>query len=760
MDIDIDYDFSHKDEIVAFEAKSNGWDHFAKIQTFTTLSAKEVLRDTTRVAGEPVAVGNKFSSLIPGDNGITLEQAWEMNPDLQEFVQSSPSCQKIWDMALKLEGTKKASSTHACGHIPTPVPCEELFPVSVDAKTGYLVCQYNMTDAERLGNLKKDLLMLRNLTIIDIAQRSVKERYQIDIPLWTDEILNDKEALALIASGNTNGVFQLESPGMKDFMKRLKPSCFEDIIAGVALYRPGPMDYIDTYIKGKRDPSSIEYLTPELEEILAPTYGVIVYQEQVMQIVQKLAGFSMGRADVVRKGMAKKKQHIMDEERPHFIYGDKDLGIDGCVNRGISEQAATAIWDQMVDFAKYAFNKSHAAVYAAISMQTAYLKAHYPKEFASGLLTSVMDKVKKLAVYVNEFRKSKMQILPPDLNSSGMAFTVGGDAIFYGLSAIKNVGKDSLKRILEERDRNGKYVSFSDFMSRNYGSDKKTVESLIKSGALDFTQLTRRSMLESASRLQDGYKKENKMQCEGQMNLFDFFENGSTEREQLKEFSIPLLSEYDEMKLLDYEKEVTGLYISRHPMDMYADVIEKNHIPENISYIPDPETGYVPVYPEKGCVSGIITACKVVYTKKEGKPMAFVELEDQTATVEAVIFPKQYERYKNDLIAERPVIIHGRFDVNDEGFSILAEDLYFLDMKDLCIAFQSLESYRSLQKDLAELVSRYPGKSALELYILDEHRRKIECNKVSVSAESLNAFSYVFGKQRVAAKNCKPILRL
>lgn len=357
-DIDVDYDYSHKDEVIAFEAEDNGKDHFSKIQTFTTMNAKGIVRDIARVAGYPPSVGSKIAGFIPKDPKMTLDKAWELDPELQNYINSDEGLKKLWEIVRKLEGTKKAPSTHACGHIPTPVPCEDLYPVSVDSETGYLVCQYNMSDAEHLGNLKKDLLMLRNLTIIDTAQREIKEKYDVDIPLWTDEILNDKKALELIASGDTNGIFQLESEGMKDFMKKLQPSCFEDIIAGVALYRPGPMDYIPNYIQGKHDPASIQYLTPELEEILQSTYGVIVFQEQVMQIVRKLAGFSMGRADLIRKAMGKKKQEIMDEEAPRFIYGDKELKIDGCVNRGISEDIAQKIWDQMVDFAKYAFNKS------------------------------------------------------------------------------------------------------------------------------------------------------------------------------------------------------------------------------------------------------------------------------------------------------------------------------------------------------------------------------------------------------------------
>lgn len=356
-DIDTDFEFLRKDDVIKEEAEDYGKDHFAKIRTFGSMKAKAVLKSCTKVSGieNHVAVGNKLAKYIVDNHN--LQQEWDMNPELQAYVHSDKRIEKIWEISIKLENTKKSAGTHACGHIPTPVPCEELFPCGLDSETGYLVCEYDMTQAEALGNLKKDLLMLRNLTIIDTAQKEIKRRTGKDIPLWTEDILNNEKALEMISRGDTDGVFQLESDGMKSFMRQLQPSCFEDIIAGVALYRPGPMQYIPDYVKNKHNPKGIKYLTPELEPILASTYGIITYQEQVILIVQKLAGFSMGRADVVRKAMGKKKQYIMDQEKPHFIEGDTSLNIDGCVNRGISVDVAEEVWSQMEDFAKYAFNK-------------------------------------------------------------------------------------------------------------------------------------------------------------------------------------------------------------------------------------------------------------------------------------------------------------------------------------------------------------------------------------------------------------------
>ena len=525
-DIDTDFEYLRKDDVIAAEANDYGYDCFAKIETFGTMLAKNVLKGCTKVSGieNHVAIGAKLANFITGNN--SLKQEWEINPDLQSYVHSDPRLEKIWDISLKLEGTKKSAGTHACGHIPTPVPCEQLFPCRLDSESGLLVCEYDMNQAEHLGNLKKDLLMLRNLTIIDIAQKEIKKRTGKDIPLWDESILNDKKALNMIASGDTDGVFQLESDGMKKFMRQLQPDCFEDIIAGVALYRPGPMDYIPDYIQNKHNPNDIKYITPELESILAPTYGIIVYQEQVMLIVQKLAGFSMGRADVVRKAMGKKKQEIMDQEGPHFINGDKELNIEGCTGRGISEEAAQKIWNQMVDFAKYAFNKSHAAAYAAISMQTAYLKANYPLEFAVGLLTSVMDDSKKLMKYVTSFRQTGVNILPPDVTKSEYGFSIetdddGNESIRFGLFAIKGVGEDVANTIPAERAKQP-YKDIDDFVKRHMSFNRKAFENLAKAGAFDAFGHTRQTLVENFDTMLTSIKTQAKNYDENQLTLFDF----------------------------------------------------------------------------------------------------------------------------------------------------------------------------------------------------------------------------------------------
>lgn len=757
-DIDVDYDYSHKDEVIAFEAESNGWDHFAKIRTFTGMNAKGIIRDVARVAGYPPSIGDRIAKLIPEDPKMTLDKAWESSPELQSLINSDTGYQKLWEIAKKLEGTKKAPSSHACGHIPTPVPCEDLFPVSVDTETGYLVCQYNMTDAEHLGNLKKDLLMLRNLTIIDTAQKSVKKKYGIEIPLWTDEILNDKDALSLISSGDTNGVFQLESDGMKDFMRKLQPTCFEDIIAGVALYRPGPMDYIDDYIRGKHDPSSIKYLTPELESILSSTYGVIVYQEQVMQIVQKLAGFSMGRADLIRKAMGKKKQEIMDEEAPRFIYGDKELGIDGCVNRGISEQIAQKIWDQMVTFAKYAFNKSHAAAYAAIAMQTAYLKAHYALEFAAGLLTSVMDNTKKPAIYIAEYRKNNVKILPPDLNLCTTDFVVVGDSIYYGLAALKNVGLKAVGKIIKEREENGVYASFYDLIKRNPEIDKKMLEALTKAGALDFTGYTRHTLMVSGVNYLSEQKKDSKKQIEGQMSLMDLLNSNNDDTAVLSAVlsnTLMELPEYSEEELLLYEKEAAGIYISKHPIDVYAGLLSKNPVKYSSYFLSDEETGEIPVKEkEEVAVAGIIKSFKIIYTKKKNEPMAFLDVEDSIGITKVVIFHSLYELLKDKIKEDKPVFIRGNASIREDEANLIADCVFFLNEPNqrIWIRFGSLQDFRSNEVLLDKIALWNKGMSLVSVAFNDKKHTMPLNLHMSSDQKAINELKDAFGAMNVLVR--------
>lgn len=763
-DIDVDYQYDHKDEVIRFEAESNGIDHFSKIQTFMTLQAKGVLRDLARVAGYDPSVGTKLAKMIPSDLGTTLSDAWKVNPELREYIGSDERLQKLWDIALKLEGIKKAASTHACGHIPTPVPCEELYPVSVDKETGYLVCQYNMTEAEHLGNLKKDLLMLRNLTIIDFAQRLIKESYHKEIPLWTEEILNDKEALAMIAQGDTNGVFQLESDGMKNFMKELKPDCFEDIIAGVSLYRPGPMDFIPNYIKGKKDTASVHYETPELEPILSPTYGVIVYQEQVMQIVQNLGGFTMGRADLVRKAMGKKKMDIMQAERVNFVNGNEELHIPGCVKNGISEQVANKIYDSMIDFAKYAFNKSHAACYAAVSMQTAYLKCHYPLEFYAGLLSSVMGNVSSLVKYVAECKDKGIKVLPPDINSSDLEFTVKNNEIYYGLLAIKGVGAPFLEGIIEERDRYGKYKSLTDLINRNESLGAGLIEKLIKAGALDFTGLTRRTMLLNSEIIINRNRKERKEQISGQMSLLDMFgaNDDSEAKEQLQE-TIQNLPEMPLKELLRDEKETTGMYLSGHPLSEYTQFLKGKTNAVSTDFVREASeaeaneqgvSGNVKVEEGQEVKIGCMISSIKRHTTKAGKFMAFVTAEDMFGTIEVIVFPKIFDKVREFLVEDMAVVIKGRVQLEEEKNAVLiADDIVDIQAlpKKLWIRFDNMESLLSREEQMMKILSASDGKDRVVLYVADRKVKKELPPSQSVAAtpELMEKLSSFLGDENV-----------
>lgn len=755
-DIDVDYDYAYKDEIVKSEADSNGWNCFAKIQTFGAMNAKMVIRDCARVYGLEASVGAALSKMIPDQLQMTLEKAWELNPDIKETIEGNEDYKKVWSIARKLEGLKKSASTHACGHIPTPVPCEQLFPVSVDHETGYLICQYNMTDAEHLGNLKKDLLMLRNLTIINVAQHLVKERYGVEIPLWTEEIINDKEALKMIASGETDGIFQLESQGMKNFMKELKPDCFEDIIAGVSLYRPGPMDFIPKYIEGKKNPAGIIYKVPELKEILEPTYGVIVYQEQVMHIVRSLAGFSMGRADIVRKAMSKKRATIMEEEGRRFIYGDEKLSIPGCVNRNIPEEIAKSIYDEMVDFAKYAFNKSHAACYAAISMQTAYLKCHYIKEFMAGLLSSVMDKTEKLVIYIANCKKNGVKILPPDINISEKNFIIEGESIRFGLLALKGVGQDVIEEIVKEREEHGRYTCFMDFIMRNPNLNKKVCEALIKTGAFDFTGYSRRSLLLNEESLIQGIRKDKKNQVDGQLSLFDIME----EKTDVKiNDSIRNVPEYSKMELLKQEKEISGIYISGHPMDEYIGFIKKNTDLSGEAFVPtviEADGDMQETYPElsdgkKVSMAGIVTSIKKIFTKKDNRAMAFATMEDLDGSFECVIFPDTYEKYKNTLGESKKLHIKGNISLNDDKPSVLISEVTNLEdiTKKLWVQFTTTEEYERQKDRLVGIQKMYPGNDVLVVYIKEKGKEGLIRSSIKVSEDCFLATKEAYGEDNV-----------
>ena len=565
-DIDVDFCFERRQEVIDYVVEKYGKDRVVQIVTFGTLAAKGVVRDVGRVLDLPYAKCDAIAKMIPGDLGMTLEKALKASPDLRNAYNEDEEVKYLIDMSMRLEGLPRHSSMHAAGVVISRESVDEYVPLS-KAADGTITTQFTMTTLEELGLLKMDFLGLRTLTVIQNAVDQVKKNRGVAIDLKAIDY-NDKAVLESIGTGKNDGVFQLESGGMKSFMKELKPENLEDIIAGISLYRPGPMDFIPKYLKGKNDKSSITYDCPQLEAILKPTYGCIVYQEQVMQIVRDLAGYTWGRSDLVRRAMSKKKGEVMERERQNFVYGNPEEGVTGCIHNGIDEKTANTIYDEMIDFAKYAFNKSHAAAYAVVSYQTAYLKYYYPMEFMAALMTSVIDNITKVSEYILSCRQMGMKILPPDINEGESGFSVHGDSIRYGLSAIKSVGKSVVAEIERERSERGYFTSLEDFVDRmsNKEVNKRTLESFIKSGALDSLPGTRKQKLLVSGQLLDQKNKEKKSVLEGQMSMFDFV---AEEDKSSFRITFPNVGEFPKDELLAYEKEILGIYVSGHPIEAY-----------------------------------------------------------------------------------------------------------------------------------------------------------------------------------------------
>ena len=662
-DIDVDFCFERRQEVIDYVVKKYGEDCVTQIVTFGTMAARGVIRDVGRVMDLPYAFVDSISKNIPTELGITIEKALKMNPDLRKLYEQDESVKKLIDMSKRLEGLPRHTSTHAAGVVISQKPMDEYVPLSLGTD-GMITTQFTMTTLEELGLLKMDFLGLRTLTVIDNAVRLAEKSSGKAIAI--DRIdYDDQNVLDALGTGRTDGVFQLESAGMKNFIKELKPHSLEDIIAGIALYRPGPMDFIPSYVRGKNTHGEIAYDCPQLEPILAPTYGCIVYQEQVMQIVRDLAGYTWGRSDIVRRAMSKKKGKVMEEERRNFVYGNKEQGVRGCIANGISEQAANKIYDEMIDFAKYAFNKSHAAAYAVISYQTAYLKYYYPVEFMAALMTSVMDKITKVSEYIQTCRSMGIAILTPDINEGEGGFSVSGGNIRYGLSAIKSVGDPVIEALLRERGTNGPFQNLEDFITRLSGKDlnKRAVENLIKAGAMDGLYGNRRQKMLVYQQIMDGIAHEKKNSMSGQMTLFDI-----ACEEDKKDYAVkmPQVEEFDKELLLGYEKEVLGVYISGHPLEEYEEKWKKNITAKTSDFLLDDETGQTIVHDqEKVTVGGMLVARTIKYTKTN-QTMAFITLEDLVGTLEIIVFPRDYEKYRNYFTNEARIFVEGRATVEEE----------------------------------------------------------------------------------------------
>ena len=751
-DIDVDFCYERRQEVIDYVVEKYGKDQVVQIVTFGTLAAKGVVRDVGRVLDLPYTMCDSIAKMIPNDLGMTLDKAIAANPDLRKLYNEDAQVKYLIDMSKRLEGLPRHTSMHAAGVVIGSRSIDEFVPLS-KAADGTITTQFTMTTIEELGLLKMDFLGLRTLTVIQNAVHLAEKDYGISIDI--DHIdFDDKRVLESIGTGRTEGVFQLESGGMKSFMKELKPENLEDIIAGISLYRPGPMDFIPRYLKGKNDKSSITYECPQLEPILSPTYGCIVYQEQVMQIVRDLAGYTMGRSDLVRRAMSKKKTAVMEKERQNFVYGNEAEGVKGCIANGIDEKTANHIYDEMIDFAKYAFNKSHAAAYAVVSYQTAYLKYYYPKEFMAALMSSVMENVSKFSEYIlNCRRMMNIAVLPPDINEGESGFSVSGGGIRYGLSAIKSVGKPVVDAILEERAKNGKFRTMEDFINRMTQREvnRRTLENFIKSGALDSLPGTRRQKMAVGPALLENKARERKNAFEGQLSLFDI-----AGEEEKKEFEVvfPDVGEYAKEELLAFEKDILGVYISGHPLDDYEALWRKNITATAADFIVDEETEEAVVKDGiKAVIGGLVTG-KTVKTTRTGQLMAFITLEDLMGSVEVIVFPRDYENNRDLLTEDEKLFIRGRVSLGDEPVGkLVCEQVIPFDAvpRQLWLQFEDMAGYQATEAELMELLKSSEGNDQVIIYLKKERAKKMLPPNWNVMADAglLNRLYCKVGEKNV-----------
>ena len=720
-DIDVDFCYERRQEVIDYVVEKYGKDQVAQIVTFGTLAARGVIRDVGRVMDLPYSLCDQVSKMVPAELNITLDLALKKNPELKALYDTDEQVHKLIDMSRRLEGLPRHTSMHAAGVVISRTNIDEYVPLS-RGSDGTITTQFTMTTLEELGLLKMDFLGLRTLTVLQDAVAMIQKDHGVKLDL--DHIdFNDQKVMESIGTGKDDGVFQLESGGMKSFMKELKPESLEDIIAGISLYRPGPMDFIPKYLKGKNDPAAITYTCPQLEHILKPTYGCIVYQEQVMQIVRDLAGYTLGRSDLVRRAMSKKKADVMARERKNFVYGNEEEGVKGCAANGIDEKTANQIFDDMTDFAKYAFNKSHAAAYAVVAYQTAYLKYYYPREFMAALMTSIMDNVTKVSEYILACRNMGIGILPPDINEGVSGFSVSGNSIRYGLSAIKSVGRAVVEVIISEREAGGPFSTLEDFVSRmsNREVNKRTLESFIKSGALDSLPGTRKQKLYVSSELLENKAREKKTVMEGQMSFFDIAPEEDKGNFQV---SFPDVGEFDKETLLAFEKETLGIYVSGHPMEAYQELWQKNVTARTSDFIVD-EDGHTVVEDNSIVVVGGMITAKKVKTTRTSQLMAFVSLEDMVGTVEALVFPKIYEKNKQYLTEDSKVFLRGRASIGDDpvGKLVCEEVIPFSAIpNELWLQFEDQEFYERTVDSVMAVLRESEGKDRVVMYLKKERK--------------------------------------
>ena len=751
-DIDVDFGFERRGEVIDYVTQKYGQDRVVQIITFGTLQARGVIRDVGRVLDIPYARCDVIAKMIPAELHITIDKALTMNPELKKLYESDGEVRHLIDMAKRLEGLPRHTSMHAAGVVIASKPVDEFVPLS-QAADGTITTQYTMTTLEELGLLKMDFLGLRTLTVIQSAQEMAEKSSGKTIDMMKIDY-NDPKVMEMISAGKCEGVFQLESEGMKSFMKELKPSSLDDIIAGVALYRPGPMDFIPQYIRGKEHPEQVTYETEKLRPILETTYGCIVYQEQVMQIVRDLAGYTYGRSDVLRRAMSKKKAKVMQEERQNFIYGNDQLDIPGCIRNGVDERTANKIFEEMLDFANYAFNKSHAVSYAYISFQTAWLKYYYPVEFMAALMTSVIDNPGKCASYMLHLSKMNIQILPPDINRSVGDFSVENGKIRYGLSAIKGIGKPVMDAVQDEREKNGPYKSLRDFCSRISGKmlNKRTVENFIKCGAFDCFGGTRKQYIQVYGMIMDQIADERKNNFAGQISFFDVIP-GAQETFDIK---MPDVGEFDEEQKLAFEKEVAGIYISGHPLKKYEKLLEQNITAGADQFQPDEETGAARAADgARVIIGGMITSKTVKYTKTN-QIMAFVTLEDLLGSVEVIVFPKSYERYSTLLENDARVFILGRVSAEEERPSkVICEKVIAFDQipAEVWLRFPDRVSYEGKSGRVAEILNTGGGHDTAVIYLEKERAVKRLNSGFTVAEDVMAGLKKLIGGENVIARS-------
>ncbi len=750
-DIDVDFCFERRQEVIDYVGRKYGTDKVVQIVTFGTMAAKGVIRDVGRVMDLPYAYVDGIAKMIPNELNITIDRALELNPEFKKLYREDEQVHTLIDMCKRLEGLPRHTSMHAAGVVICPAAADDFVPLS-RGSDGSITTQFPMTTIEELGLLKMDFLGLRTLTVIQNAVRMVEKSTGIFIDI--DNIdYNDPAVLASIGTGRTDGVFQLESGGMKNFMKELKPQSLEDIIAGISLYRPGPMDFIPKYIKGKNNPETVTYDCPQLEPILAPTYGCIVYQEQVMQIVRDLGGYTMGRSDLVRRAMSKKKQYVMEQERKNFTFGNPEEGVPGCVANGISAEVADHIYDTMMDFAKYAFNKSHAACYAVVAYQTAYLKYYHPVEFMAALMTSVIDNPGKVSEYIMTCRSMGIQILPPDINLGESGFSVSGNEIRYALTAIKSIGRPIIDAVVAERNARGPYTNLEDFITRIADKDvnKRALEHFIKAGALDSLGGTRKQFMSVYIQIMDHIQQDKKNNMAGQISLFDIV---SEEEKEDYEVKLPDVGEYSKEMKLAFEKEVLGIYISGHPLEEYQDLWRKNITNTTADFALDEELNTTIVRDGKpATIGGMITEKKIKYTKNE-KVMAFLQVEDLVGSVEVIVFPRDYEKYGSFLSEDNKVFIKGRVSVEeDRDGKLICEKIVPFDAipKKLWVKFPTRTAYEEKKQVLFDILKESEGNDSVVIYVENPKSMNPLKDNWNVSAEEglIGRLEEQFGRENI-----------